>query len=169
VTARTRRLMAVTLTLWRNVSSLPRGVFPAFPLFVLGLVGSMLRLLPDSYRALVRGTALLGCLLFAIGAGATYHAKSAPSRARAYAAQHPRMTRLAYEDFWNLRRAGARLSKRVGYDVVVIGPTARLYPASTYEEEPYKILLLRNMLREFDLAGVLAAEDIPSAFVFVEE
>ena len=131
--------------------------------------GLILRILPNSDGALVRGTALLGSLLFLIGAGATYHAKDASARARAYAVEHPDMRQLAYEDFWYGNRAAARLSLRARYDVVVIGPPARLYPASAYEEEPYKIQLFRTMLRQFGLAGILTAEEIPWSYVFFEE
>lgn len=162
-------IAALAFTAWRQVSSMPRGVFPAWPLFVLGVLGLIFHLLPRYYHATVRGTALLGSLLFVIGAGATYHAKSAPYRAQAYAAQHPQLTRFAYEDFWDTTRAGARLSTRSRYDLWVIGPPARLYPASAYEEEPYKILLFRQMLRNFNLEGVLTAEEIPYAYVFFEE
>ena len=79
------------------------------------------------------------------------------------------MRQLAYEDFWYGNRAVARLSLRARYDVVVIGPHARLYPASAYEEEPYKIQLFRTMLRQFGLAGILTAEEIPWSYVFFEE
>jgi hypothetical protein len=161
-------VVTVLFTVWRQVSSMPRGVFPAWPLFVLALVGSMLRILPKSYPALTRGTALLGSLLFLFGAGATYQARSALFRSQAYSIQHPYLTRFAYEDFWDTTRAGARLSTRSKYDVVVIGPPARLYPASAYEEEPYKILLFRQMLRNFNLEGALTAEEIPYAYVFFE-
>jgi len=155
-------------TAWRAASMMPREAFAAWPLFVLGLVGSMIYLLPGSYHAIVRGTALLGSLLFVIGAGATYHAKSVHPRADAYWILHPHLQRFAYEDFWDTTRAGARLSTRSRYDVVVIGPAASLYPASAYEEEPYKILLFRQMLRDFNLGGVLTAEEIPWAYVFFE-
>ena len=38
-----------------------------------------------------------------------------------------------------------------------------------YEEEPYKIQLFRTMLRQFGLAGILTAEEIPWSYVFFEE
>lgn len=133
------------------------------------LVELITRVPPNNIRTVARGAALLGSLLFVIGAGATYHAKSASSLAQAYADQHPHLKRFAYEDFWDATRAGARLSTRARYDVVVIGPPARLYPASAYEEEPYKILLFRKILKDFNLEGILTAEEIPWAFVFFKE
>jgi len=159
-------VVCVLFTAWREVSNMPRLVFPAWPILVLGLIGLLLRLLPEAVPSIVTGTAVLGSLLFTTGAVATYEAKSAASRADVYAAHHPELRRLRYEDLWNTRRAGAVLSRRTRYDVTVIGPAATLYPASCYEEEPYKIELFRQMLRDFDLEGVLSAEGIQWAFVF---
>ncbi len=162
-------VLVAIFTLWRPGSNMPRLVFPGWPLFVLGLVGLMLRLLPDSYHATIRVTVLLGSLLFLIGAGAAYHAKSAHSRARAYALEHPNLKHLTYDAFLSTTQAAARLSMRSSYDVVVLGPPARLHPTSCYEEEPWKIFRLRRMLKDFNLENVVTAEEIPYAYIFFEE
>jgi hypothetical protein len=164
--------LVVILTSWRNLSNMARLVFPAWPLFLLGVIGLLLRVLADYYAALVRGTVALGAILFLIGAGATYHAKSAHSRARAYAAQHPYMQELIYENFWDAdsaARSYGGLSTRARYDVVVFGPPATLYPASVYEEDPYKILLFRNYLAAFNVGRILTGEGIIWASIFYEE
>jgi hypothetical protein len=164
--------LVVILTSWRNLSNMARLVFPAWPLFLLGVIGLLLRVLGDRYTALVRATVALGAIFFLIGVGATYHAKSAHSRARAYAAQHPYMRELIYENFWDAdsaARSYGGLSTRARYDVVVFGPPATLYPASAYEEDPYKILLFRNSLQAVNVGRILTGEEIIWAAIFYEE
>jgi hypothetical protein len=165
-------IVAVILTAARNLSNMPRLVFPAWPLFMLGIVGLTLRVLGNRFFAVVRGTVALGAVLFLVGAGATYHAKSAHSRARAYAAQRPYMKELIYENFWeagSAARSYGGLSTRARYDVAVFGPPARLYPASVYEEDPYKILLFRNHLAAVHLGRILTGEEIIWASIFYED
>ncbi len=162
-------VLVVFLTLWRNLSNMPRVVFPSWPLLVLAIVGLTLRVVPSHYPGAIRGTALLGSLLFLMGAGATYHAKSAHSRSQAYAAQHPYMKELTYQSFWRNTQGYGRLSTRARYDLVVIGPLAGLYPASVYEEDPFKILFFRSALKGFGLEHVLTAEQMIWASIFYEE
>jgi len=166
-------LLAVLLVLTsaRSLGNMPRLAFPAWPLLVLGLLGLLLRGLSDFYPALVRGTAVLGSVLLLVGAGATLHAKSAHARARAYAVQHPYLQQLTYQDFWSnaaIAQNLARLRRRASPDVAIIGPLTTLYPASCYEEDPYKILLFRNALRAFGVGDVFTAEEIIWASVFFE-
>jgi hypothetical protein len=165
-------VLVVILTIWRNLSNMPRLVFPGWPLLLLGIVGVLVRALPSGYAVAVRSVAVLGCILFVVGAGATYHAKSAHERARAYAAQHAHMTELTYQNFWGrdlATRSYGWLSTRARHDVVVFGPPATLYPASAYEEDPFKILVFRAGLRRFGLEHVLSAEAMVYASIFFED
>jgi hypothetical protein len=165
-------ILAVVLTASRNLSNMTRLVFPAWPLFILALIGLLLRTFVNRYTAVVRVIAVLGSVLFLVGAGATFHAKSAHSRARAYAAQRPYMRQLIYENFWDAdsaARSYGGLSTRARYDVAVFGPPAELYPASAYEEDPYKILLFRNNLAAFGLGRILTGEEIIWASIFYED
>lgn len=165
-------ILAVVLTASRNLSNMTRLVFPAWPLFLLGLIGLTLRVLGNNFTAVVRVTATLGSVLFIVGAGATFHAKSAHSRARAYAGERPYMQELIFENFWDAdsaARSYGGLSTRARYDVTVFGPPATLYPASAYEEDPYKILLFRNNLAAFNLGRILTGEEIIWASIFYED
>ncbi len=164
-------LIAVLFTVWRPVSAMPRLVFPSWPLFVLVLVGCARAALAAPVRRWVAPVAGLGCVLLALGVYSMVRLRSVPARADAAAAAHPGWRRLRFEDLWKFddrMRAGGWLATRAAFDVEVVRGAPDLDPICTYEEEPYKIAFMAEMVRDFGLGGVLTAHEIPWAEILFD-
>ncbi|HVT44101.1 MAG TPA: hypothetical protein VMT00_06900 [Thermoanaerobaculia bacterium] len=157
------------LTASRQLSAMPRLVFPCLALFVLAIIGSMRRAPELRMELITKFIAVIGTIAFLIGLAGIYSARSAGVRAERFARQHSEMARLHYENFYMPQERTvncARMALRSDHQIAIIGPLARLYPGITHEEEPYKIDLMRGCIEQFDLGGVLTAEQMPFATLF---
>ncbi|HUK13739.1 MAG TPA: hypothetical protein VLW17_10610 [Thermoanaerobaculaceae bacterium] len=158
--------IAVLFTAWRAVSAMPRLVFPSWPIFLLVLVGVARTAIPSPVRRWVRPAAAAGCVLFALAACSLVCLRSIPARADAALAAHPGWRRLRYEDLWKFddrRRAGGWLATRAVFDVEVVSGAPDLDPICTYEEEPYKVEFMSEMVRDFGLEDVITGHQVPWA------
>jgi hypothetical protein len=162
----------VFLTLWRSVGCMPRLTFAAWPLFVLALTGAAMRG-AGAPRAgsLARPLGALACVLAALGAFAVIRLRGIEARSSGAAARHPGWVKLVYEDLWayeDRMRAAGWLATRASFDAEVIVAPALLYPIAAYEEEPYKLLLFRDTVKDFQLGGVVSWVEAPWAVFFFE-
>ena len=165
---------AFVLIFWRSVSCMPRLTFAAWPLFALALTGEVAKRFgprPGAGARVLRPLAGLACILAVLGAFAVLRLRDIEARASAAASRHPAWVRLIYEDLWaydDRQRASGWLATRANFDADVIAPPAQLYPIAAYEEEPYKLLLFRDTVREFQLAGTVSWLEAPWAVFFFD-
>ncbi|MGH9441968.1 MAG: hypothetical protein ACRD16_06810 [Thermoanaerobaculia bacterium] len=159
---------ALVFTVWRPVSCMPRVTFAAWPLIVLALALAARRFI---FPSLARPLALLACILALSGAYAVLRLRNIPARSEAAEGRHPGWVKLVYEDFWafdDRMSAAGWLATRASFPVEVIAPTAQLYPIAAYEEEPYKLLFFREMVRDFQLGGIVSWLEAPWAVYFFD-
>ncbi len=155
------------LTLWRPVSNMPRLTFSVWPIFLLSLIGLLARSPLRLRSGLGRGTALLGIILFLTAASALLQAKTMATRRASFAERHTYMQPLSHNQFRD-QSAFEYLFSRASDNVVSFGTSARLYPASLYEEEPYKNGEIRELLKSYSLTRLLDTEDVIDSQVFYE-
>lgn len=161
--------IAVLFTIWRPISAMPRLVFPTWPLLVLVLIGSAPKAVPASIRTWVAPLTAVGCVLVILATYSMIRLRSIPARSESFAAAHPGWQRLRFQDLWDFEdrmRAGGGLATRSNFDIEVVGGATHLYPVVLYEEEPYKVEFMADMVRDFDLGGVLSGDEIPWAEIF---
>ena len=126
---------------------------------------------PGPGARVFRPLAALACLLGALGAFAVLRLRGIEARSAAAAARHPGWVKLVYEDFWaydDRQRNAGWLVTRASFDAEVIAPPGELYPIAAYEEEPYKLLFFREMVRDFQLGRMVPWIDAPWAVYYFD-
>ncbi|HEX7706950.1 MAG TPA: glycosyltransferase family 39 protein [Thermoanaerobaculia bacterium] len=154
----------------RSLSGLARLFFPCWPVILLVLVGEMRRFTTLRLMKVIPALVMAGALCYGGGLVALYGFRTVTAAGETYAAEHPGLTRLRYSDFYSVGDRAANfgsIARRRNHEIVILGPSARLYPAVAYDEEEYKVDLMREGVDRFDLQNVLKGEQLPFSEIFV--
>ncbi len=178
-------ISGLIFTGWRQVSGMPRLVFPYWPVLLIGLVGLLLKTMEKYYSATLRIIAFVGIPIFLLGAYGSFQTKASFQRSIVYAQQH------TYKRHWfggpsgqdpTIAGAGAMYfdegregrpyihMTKIGKDKLkIFGPPATLYPASAYEEEVWKPRDMDIDMAKAGMAGWFSGEQLTRAWVFFEQ
>lgn len=157
----------IAFLVWRREFGLPRLAFTLWPLFALSLTGLALRAFGEAWRGWVRLAAVPGVIVCLLASWAIYEAKAVAARASAYAYRHPTKLQLQFADFME-GPAYPKLARRTDDDFKRFGSNWRIYPASAYEEEYFKLLKIGKDLREHGYDRFFEAEGLVYARVFFD-
>ncbi len=155
-------LCVITLfTSWRNISYMPRHIFAAWPIFFLGFCALILEVFRTRFRRLAIGVLFLSCLTFTQGATGSFITKSKDIRQNVVGRLYPYFSGVffanllldnyGYPSLWNRAPDG---------DVRILSHSLLLYPASSYDEELFKVLDQQTKMKLNDLDSLASGHAI---------
>ncbi len=159
----------VVYTIWRKVSDMPRLTFAGWPVLLLGFCGLLLAVFRDRWEALLRTSAVLGIAILIIGGGTTYYYKNGYVRMIFHSSTHPGTRTVDVFDLIVNDRGYEPLRRRASDDFKVVAASGRLYPATGYDDELYKVLDLRRKLQFNNLGSLLHGHELTYGFILFDE